>query len=154
MQAEAIGDVDRHKRKIIVFRNLGEWLGRRALIFDLVMEIADKSLRCVLREFDADALDNLVASCKKCNGSKSASYPSVQHLKKLWARLQDGSEAFIALDQIAETTSHLRDASATASKARAVYLNKSEGALLWHAIGEIISSERSDHKFGGWNASR
>ncbi len=85
-----------------------------------------------------DALDNLVATCKKCNSSKSDSYPSVHHLKKLWTRLQDGSEAFIALDQIAETTSHLRDPSATASKARAVYLNKSEGALLWHAVGEMV----------------
>ena len=91
-----------------------------------------------------DALDNLVASCKKCNSSKSDSYPSVHHLKKLWARFQGGSVAFIALDQIAETTSHLRDPLATASKTRAVYLNKSEGALLWHAIGEMVPLHKAE----------
>ncbi len=85
-----------------------------------------------------DALDNLVASCKKCNGSKSDSYPSVHHLKKWWTRFQEGTEVFNALNHISETTSHLRDPQATASKARAVYLNKSEGALLWHAVGEMV----------------
>jgi hypothetical protein len=85
-----------------------------------------------------DALDNLVASCKKCNGSKSDSYPSVHHLKKWWTRFQEGTEVFNTLNHISETTSHLRDPLATASKARAVYLNKSEGALLWHAVGEMV----------------
>jgi hypothetical protein len=85
-----------------------------------------------------DALDNLVASCKKCNGSKSDSYPSVHHLKKWWTRFHEGTEVFNALNHISEETSHLRDPQATASKARAVYLNKSEGALLWHAVGEMV----------------
>ena len=85
-----------------------------------------------------DTLDNLVASCKECNRSKSDSYASVAHLKKWWGRFEEGTDTFAALQKISQAISHLRDPLATASKARAVYLNKSEGALLWHAVGEMV----------------
>ena len=85
-----------------------------------------------------NTLDNLVASCKECNRSKSDSYASVAHLKKWWRRFEEGTDTFAALQKISQAISHLRDPLATASKARAVYLNKSEGALLWHAVGEVV----------------
>lgn len=83
-----------------------------------------------------DSLDNLVAACRKCNGSKSDSYPSLQHVTKWMERFVKESPTDADLDTIAASIPHPRDSISTASKARAVYLNKPEGTMLWHSINE------------------
>ena len=83
-----------------------------------------------------DSLDNLVAACRKCNGSKSDSYPSLPHVSKWMERFVKGSQTDHDLDTIAVAIPHFRDSISTASKARAVYLNKPEGTMLWHSINE------------------
>ena len=83
-----------------------------------------------------DSLDNLVAACRKCNGSKSDSYPSLPHVSKWMERFVKGSQTGTKLDTIAASIPHFRDSLSTASKARAVYLNKPEGTMLWHSVDE------------------
>ena len=83
-----------------------------------------------------DSLDNLVAACRKCNGSKSDSYPSLPHVSKWMERFVKGSQTDTKLDTIAASIPHFRDSLSTASKARAVYLNKPEGTMLWHYVNE------------------
>ena len=83
-----------------------------------------------------DSLDNLVAACRKCNGSKSDSYPSLPHVSKWMERFVKGSQTDTKLDTIAASIPHFRDSLSTASKARAVYLNKPEGTMLWHSLNE------------------
>ena len=83
-----------------------------------------------------DSLDNLVAACRKCNGSKSDSYPSLPHVSKWMERFVKGSQTDHDLDTIAASIPHFRDSLSTASKARAVYLNKPEGTMLWHSLNE------------------
>jgi hypothetical protein len=91
-----------------------------------------------------DTLDNLVAACRSCNGSKSDKYPSLQHLINWKTRFETGSEIDSKLNAIASSIPHLRDSISTASKARAVYLNKPEGTLLWQSINQddILNLER------------
>jgi hypothetical protein len=86
-----------------------------------------------------DSLDNLVAACRKCNNSKSDSYPSIPHLKKWVERFIHQSKLDLQLSVIALSIPHMRDSISTASKARAVYLNKPEGTVLWHSIHESTS---------------
>ena len=83
-----------------------------------------------------DSLDNLVAACRKCNGSKSDSYSSLPHVSKWMERFVKGSQTDTKLDTIAASIPHFRDSLSTASKARAVYLNKPEGTMLWHSLNE------------------
>jgi hypothetical protein len=51
-------------------------------------------------------------------------------------RFVNGSQLDADLDTIAASIPHFRDSISTASKARAVYLNKPEGTMLWHSINE------------------
>ena len=83
-----------------------------------------------------DSLDNLVAACRKCNGSKSDSYSSLPHVSKWMERFVKGSQTGTKLDTIAASIPHFRDSLSTVSKARAVYLNKPEGTMLWHSLNE------------------
>ena len=83
-----------------------------------------------------DSLDNLVAACRKCNGSKSDSYPSLPHVSKWMERFVKGSQTDTKLDTIAASIPHFRDSLSIVSKARAVYLNKPGGTILWHSVDE------------------
>jgi hypothetical protein len=51
-------------------------------------------------------------------------------------RFVKGSQIDTDLDTIAVSIPHFRDSISTASKARAVYLNKPEGTMLWHSLNE------------------
>jgi hypothetical protein len=51
-------------------------------------------------------------------------------------RFVKGSQIDHDLDSIAASIPHFRDSISTASKARAVYLNKPEGTMLWHSLNE------------------
>jgi hypothetical protein len=51
-------------------------------------------------------------------------------------RFMKGSQIDTKIDTIAVTIPHFRDSISTASKARAVYLNKPEGTMLWRSINE------------------
>jgi hypothetical protein len=51
-------------------------------------------------------------------------------------RFVKGSQTDTKLDTIAASIPHFRDSLSTASKARAVYLNKPEGTMLWHSLNE------------------
>lgn len=80
-----------------------------------------------------DTLDNLVAACRTCNGSKSDSYASLAHLGKWRQRFFEDTSTYVELDRISRETSHMRKARATESKAAAVFLNRPQGMQLWHS---------------------
>lgn len=77
-----------------------------------------------------EALDNLIASCRACNGSKSDSYASPRHLIK-WSKRFTPGLISSELDSIAESTGYLRKSPEILNTARSVYFFKPEGLLLW-----------------------
>ena len=92
-----------------------------------------------------ESLDNLVASCRTCNGAKSDSYVSVRHLTKWTARFSHG-EFSDELDSIAATTGYLRKSSELLKIARSVYFHKPVGLPLWdQSFGTVPLSYEEAH---------
>lgn len=92
-----------------------------------------------------EALDNLLATCRTCNGSKSDSYVSIRHLIKWVNRFLPGPISD-ELDSIADTTGYLRKPVETLNVARSVYCFKPEGLPLWdETFGSLPLVHKESH---------
>ena len=84
-----------------------------------------------------DGLDNLVVAHSGCNNDKRASLASVDHLRRWWGRVEEDTELFEEMGQLAAAASWPRNFQATAGAARALYLYQPAGAMLWAAKGIV-----------------
>lgn len=91
-----------------------------------------------------DSLDNLVVSCRQCNSSKSDSYASLGHLSKWSKRFSLNTADWLAHERLHIDVPWPRDSLAVLAKARSVYLNKSDGSILWDRSEGMVGLIRTD----------
>lgn len=84
-----------------------------------------------------DGLDNLVVAHSSCNNDKRASLASVAHLSRWWSRVDEDTQLFREMGELAAAMSWPRNFQATAGAARALYLYQPSGAMLWTGKGIV-----------------
>lgn len=76
-------------------------------------------------------MDNLVASHRRCNGAKSASFAGTPHLTRWLSRFEPSTEEFTAIEEARKSANWPRNREWTRAKALASYLWLPPESQLW-----------------------
>lgn len=90
-----------------------------------------------------DGVENLVASHRRCNGSKRDFLAARDHVARWMQRFDLTRPQARQLVELAESAAWQHDSGRTLGVARAVYLNLPEGAKLWAGIDLFEDAEHS-----------
>jgi len=88
-----------------------------------------------------DTLDNFVVADQRCNGFKSSSLASAEHLTRWTRRFADGSSENAQLSDLAHRTMWDRSPDRSRNVARAFYLRLPSDARLWRLRKEFVAPD-------------